>query len=207
MHRVIWWVAALDFVNALIQSHRLAGWPGSHVRINERVQDRSLLKREGGQLVDQAALLSLEARPGVMGDKTGQPFLAMGPEEPGAVDWMESEQIQRWGVPNVVEERRRYQHFTVVGREDRRHTARLASDRLNMHPAVTKGSDQPFGLRLRPRFQRHGVTIPWSLDPAQAAAFLSVPMLLIRSSFAISRPLSYRQMSSIGTGLDRIVAI
>jgi hypothetical protein len=79
---------------------------------------------------------------------------------------MESEQIQRWGIPNVMQERRCYQHLTVVGREDRRNPTRLSSDCLDMYPAVTQRSDQPFGLRLSPRFQRHGVTIPWSLGPA-----------------------------------------
>ena len=87
-------IAAQDFVNALIQAHRLAGRSGRHVGIDECVHDRSFLDREGGQLVHQASLLGFEARPGVMGDKTRQPLLAMITEEPGAIDWMESEPVQ-----------------------------------------------------------------------------------------------------------------
>jgi hypothetical protein len=102
MHWIIRRIAAQDFVNALIQTHRLAGWPGRHVRIDKSVHDRSLLDREGGQLVDQAPLLGLEARPGVMGYKTGQPLLAMGMEKPGAVDRMESEPVQRWSIADVM---------------------------------------------------------------------------------------------------------
>ena len=84
-----------DFVNALIQSHWLAGGPGGHVGEGECVHDWAVLGWEGSQLVDQAALLSLEARTGVMGDKTGQALLAMATKEMGAVDWMEAKPVQR----------------------------------------------------------------------------------------------------------------
>ena len=136
MNRVIRGIAAQDFVNALIQGHRLAGWPRGHVGEGERVHDRAILDREGGQLIDQAALLSLEARPGVMGDKAGQPLLAMVTKEVAAIDWMESKSVQGRGIADVMQERRRYQHVTVLGREDCCHVARLASDGLDMRPAL-----------------------------------------------------------------------
>jgi hypothetical protein len=160
MHRIIRRVAAQDFVNALIESHWLAGWPSGHIGIDERVHNRTVLDREGGQLLDQAALLGLEARPGVMSDKTGQPLLTMSTEKPSAIYRMEAKLIQRWGIANVMKECRCDQHVTVVGREDFRHTARLASNRLHMHPPVAQWRDQPFNLRLCPWFQGHGATIP-----------------------------------------------
>ena len=169
MNRVIWGIAAQDFINALLQGHRLAGRPRGHIGEGERVHDRAILDREGGQLVDQAALLSLEARPGVMGDKAGQPLLAMVTKEVGAIDWMESKSVQGRGIADVMQERRRYEHFTVLGREDCCHVARLASDGLDMCPALAQWRDQPFNLRLCPWFQGHGATIPWALDRAQAA--------------------------------------
>ena len=153
-------IAVQDFVNALIQGHRLAGWPGGHVGIRERVCDRSLFSWEGGQIVDQAALLGLEARPGVMGDKTGQPLLAKATKEPGAIDWMEAKPVQRWGVADVVQERRCDQHVAIFGREGRRHATRLASDRLDMRPAVAQWRNQLFSLRRCPGLQGHGATIP-----------------------------------------------
>ena len=87
MHRIIRRIATQDFVNALIQGHRLARWSGRHIGKGERVHDRALLSWEGGKLVDQAALLGLEARPGVMGNKTGQPLPAKATKEPGAIHW------------------------------------------------------------------------------------------------------------------------
>ena len=57
MHRIIRRIATQDFVNALIQGHRLAGWPGGHVGEGERVHDRPVLDWEGGQLVLQLTLL------------------------------------------------------------------------------------------------------------------------------------------------------
>jgi hypothetical protein len=71
MHRVIRRIAVQDFVNALIQSHWLAGGPGGHVGEGKGIHDRAVLGWEGGQLVDQAALLGLEVCPGVMGHETG----------------------------------------------------------------------------------------------------------------------------------------
>ena len=79
----------------------------SSVGEGERVHDRAILDREGGQLVDQAALLSLEARPGVMGDKASQPLLAMVTKELGAIDWMEAKSVQGRGIADVMQERRR----------------------------------------------------------------------------------------------------
>ena len=115
MHRIIRRIATQDFVNALIQGHRLAHWPSGHVGIRERVHHRALLSREGSQLVDQAALLGLEARPGVMGNKTGQPLLANATKEPRAIHWMEAKPVQRRGIADVMQERRRDQHVTILG--------------------------------------------------------------------------------------------
>ena len=92
MHRVIRRIAAQGFVNALIQGHWLARGPGGHVGLGW----------EGGQLVDQAALLGLEVCSGVMGDKTGQALLAMATKETGAVDWMEAKPVQRRGIADVM---------------------------------------------------------------------------------------------------------
>ncbi len=78
-------------------------------------QPVSLPSADGGQLVDQAALLGLEVCPGVMGDKAGQPLLAMVTKEAGAIDWMESKSVQGRGIADVMQERRRYQHVTVLG--------------------------------------------------------------------------------------------
>jgi hypothetical protein len=141
MHRVIRWIAAPDFVDALIQRHWLAGGPGCHVREGQRIHYRTVLGWEGGQLVDQAALLGLEVCPGVMGDKTGQALMAMATKEVGAVDGMEAKPVQRWGIADVMQERCRYQHVAILGRENLRHPTRLASDGLDMRPAVAQWCD------------------------------------------------------------------
>jgi hypothetical protein len=44
-----------------------------------------------------------------MGDKTGQPFLAMGTKEVGAIDRMEAKPVQRRGIADVMQERCCYQ--------------------------------------------------------------------------------------------------
>ena len=141
MHRVIRRIAAQDLVRALIQSHWLASGPGGHVSEGECVHDRAILGWEDGQLVDQAALFGLEACPGVMGDKTGQALLAMATKEVGAVDWMEAKPVQRWGIADIMQERCRYQHVAILGRENLRHPTRLTSDGLDMHPAVAQWCD------------------------------------------------------------------
>jgi hypothetical protein len=46
----------------------LAGWPGGHVGEGEGVHDQAVLDREGGQRLDQVALLGLKACSGVVGD-------------------------------------------------------------------------------------------------------------------------------------------
>src|SRR5512132_1392204 len=61
-------VAALNFLDALLQGHGLAGWPGGHVGEAEGVHDRAVLDREGGQPLDQVTLLGLKAGSGVVGD-------------------------------------------------------------------------------------------------------------------------------------------
>jgi hypothetical protein len=71
---------------------------------------------DGGQLVDQAALLGLEVCPGVMGDKTGRPFLAMVAKELRPVDGMEAKPVQRRRIADVMQERRCYQCITILGR-------------------------------------------------------------------------------------------
>jgi hypothetical protein len=106
-------------------------------------QPVSLPSADGGQLVDQAALLGLEARPGVMGNKTGQPLPAKATKEPGAIHWMEAKPVQRRGIADVMQERRRDQRVTILGREGRRHATRLASDRLDMRPPVAQWRNQP----------------------------------------------------------------
>ena len=73
----------LNFLDALLQGHGLPGWTGGHVGEAEGVHDRAVLDREGGQLLDQVALLGLRARPRVMGDKAGQPLLTLPAKEPG----------------------------------------------------------------------------------------------------------------------------
>ena len=78
MHRIVGRVAALNFLDALLQGHGLASRPGGHVGEGERVHDRAVLDREGGQLLDQAALLGLKARTRVVGDQASQPLLALG---------------------------------------------------------------------------------------------------------------------------------
>ena len=76
-----------------------------------------------------------------------------------------------------MEERRGYQYVTILGREDRRQPTRLASDCLHMLPAVAQWCDQPFDLRLCPRFQGHGPTIPERLT-ARTAVLLAASMLV-----------------------------
>jgi hypothetical protein len=168
VHRIIRWVAALNFLDALLQGHGLPGWTGGHVGEAEGVHHRAILDREGGQLLDQVALLGLKARPRVMGDKAGQPLLTLPAKEPGAIHGMEAEPIQRRSVANVMQERGRDQQIGFVGRQDCGHAPRLVSDCLNMSPAVVQGCDQPFCLRLCPHLQGHDATIPCPLDRAQA---------------------------------------
>jgi hypothetical protein len=82
VHRIIGRVPAADIVDTLAQRHGLAGWPGAHVGEGERVHHRPLLDREGGRLVDQATLLGLKPRLGVMCDQTYQALLALGAQKP-----------------------------------------------------------------------------------------------------------------------------
>jgi hypothetical protein len=136
VHRIIGRVAALDLADALLQGHGLAGWPGGHVGEGERIQDRAVLDREGGQLLDQSTLLGLEARSRVVRDQAGQSLLAMGTKEPRAVDRVEAEPVQGRGIANVMEERGRHQQVGILGRQDRCHAARLVSHCLDMRPTV-----------------------------------------------------------------------
>jgi hypothetical protein len=53
--------------------------------------------------------------------KTGQALLAMATNEVGAVDWMEAKPVQRWGIGDVMQERCRYQHVAILGRENLRY--------------------------------------------------------------------------------------
>ena len=76
-----------------------------------------------------------------MGDKTGQALLAMATKEVGAIDWMEAKPVQRRGIADVMQERCRDQHVAILGRENLRHPTRLASDRLDMRPAVAQWCD------------------------------------------------------------------
>jgi hypothetical protein len=62
MHWIVGRVAALSFLDALIKGHGLTGRPGGHVGEGERVHDQAVLDWEGGQLLDQVALLGLKAR-------------------------------------------------------------------------------------------------------------------------------------------------
>jgi len=68
VHRIIGWVAAPNFLDALVQGHGLSGRPSGHVGESEGVYDLAILDREGGQLLDQGALLGLKACAGVVGD-------------------------------------------------------------------------------------------------------------------------------------------
>jgi hypothetical protein len=61
-----------------------------------------------------------------MGNKTGQPLPAKATKEPGAIHWMEAKPVQRRGIADVMQERRRDQRVTILGREGRRHATRLA---------------------------------------------------------------------------------
>jgi hypothetical protein len=88
-----------------------------------------------------------------MGNKTGQPLPAKATKEPGAIHWMEAKPVQRRGIADVMQERRRDQRVTILGREGRRQATRLASDRLDMRPPVAQWRDQPFSLRRCPRLQ------------------------------------------------------
>jgi hypothetical protein len=49
----------------------LTGRPGGHVGEGECVHEHTIVDREGGQLLDQAALLGLEMCSGVVRDQAG----------------------------------------------------------------------------------------------------------------------------------------
>ena len=140
VHRVVRLVAAADLADALLQGHGLAGWAGSHVGEAEGVHDRAVLDREGGQLLDQVTLLGLKAGSGVVGDQAGQPLLTLGAKEPGAVDGVEAEPMQRRSVAHVMQERGRDQQIGILGGQDGTHAARLVGGCLNMGPAVAQGA-------------------------------------------------------------------
>jgi hypothetical protein len=87
---------------------------------------------DGGQLADQAALLGLEARSGVMAtrqDGRSSPWSGR-----HRLDGIQAGSTT--GIADAMQERRRYQHVAILGRKNCRHTARLASDRLDMRPPV-----------------------------------------------------------------------
>jgi hypothetical protein len=69
VHRVVGRVALQDLGDALLEVDALAGRAHGHVGVGERVQQRPVLGRELGQLLDQAAFLGLEAGVGVIGDQ------------------------------------------------------------------------------------------------------------------------------------------
>jgi hypothetical protein len=62
-----------------------------------------------------------------------------------------------------------HQQLAIFGRNNRGDATCLASDRLDMQPAVTQRCDQPFGRLRCPCLQVHGATIACLLDRAQAA--------------------------------------
>ena len=69
-----------------------------------------------------------------MGDKTGQPLLAMATEKPGAIDRVKSKLVQRWGIADVMQERRCYERVTIFDREHGGYATRLAGNCLDMRP-------------------------------------------------------------------------
>jgi hypothetical protein len=100
--------------------------------------------------------------------KAGQAFVTMATKERGTIERMEAESVQRRGISDVVHERGCHQQFAILDRQDCGHSTRLVGYCLDMQPPVAQRSDQSFCLRLCPRFQRHGATIPCALDRAQA---------------------------------------
>jgi hypothetical protein len=145
----------------------LAGWPGGHVGEGERVHDRPVLDWEGGQLVLQLTLLGLESRSGMVRDQAGQSLLAVGPQEQGAVDRMEAKPVERGSVADVVQVGGGHKYIAIHVREDHGHAPSCIGDHLDVYPPVAQRSNQLFCLRLCPRFQRHGATLPCLLDRAQ----------------------------------------
>jgi ADP-ribose pyrophosphatase YjhB (NUDIX family) len=167
VHRVILRVAVPDLADALVQGHGLASRPDGHVGEGERVHDWAVLDREGGQLLDQAAFFGLEPRSGVVGDQRGQPLPALSTQEPGAVDWMKAEPVQRRGIADAMQERRGHECLAVVGSQDDGHGMRLPGDGLDVQPSIAHRRQQPLSLRCCPLFQGHGATIARLLDRAE----------------------------------------
>jgi hypothetical protein len=97
----------------------LAGRSDGHVGEGKCIHNRAVLDRKDGQLLDQVALLGLEPRTRVVGDQTSQPLLALGAQEPGTVDGVEAEPVQRRSLAHVIQERGRDQQVGILGGQDR----------------------------------------------------------------------------------------
>jgi hypothetical protein len=68
---------------------------------------------------------SLRVQPIQALDQAGQLLLAMGAKEPGAVDRMEAEPLQRRGVAHVMHRRGGDQQVGILGRQDHGRATRL----------------------------------------------------------------------------------
>jgi hypothetical protein len=66
-----------------------------------------------------------------------------------------------------------HQQLAILGRKNQGDATCLVSDRLDMQPAVTQRSDQPFSCLRCPRLQVHGATIACLLDRTQAVLLAS----------------------------------
>jgi hypothetical protein len=56
----------------------------------------------------------------VVGDEAGESFVAVGSEEPGAVEWVEPGVLKVGRVSNVVQVSGGGEHIRLAGREERR---------------------------------------------------------------------------------------
>jgi hypothetical protein len=123
MYRMAGRVALEDLADASREGESLAGGPGGHVGVDQRVHDWAVLALEGGQLGRMAAFLGLERRAGVIGHQAAEAVIdAEGLQVPGAVQRMQPGGHQRRGIADVVQPRSGDQEVALVIGEHGRHT-------------------------------------------------------------------------------------
>jgi hypothetical protein len=140
VHRMVGRVALQDLGDAGLEGEALAGGPGGHVRVDQRVHDRAVLALEGAEPGRVAALLGLERGAGVVGHQAAEPPVdAESLQVPGAVQRMQPRRHQRRGIADVVQPRRSDQDLPLVsGEHGGSYSAGLLGDRLDVRPAVAE---------------------------------------------------------------------
>ncbi len=158
-----------DVGEASCHGHDLTGWSRGHVRVGERVRDRSVLPWKLIESVEQPAWLREQPCFGVMRDQRGKPHRCAGPDEmERAVKRMKARIDQQWGVADVVQPGRGDQQAPVGRRDSGRDLVCLGRHRRRVCPTgwqrcQEQVGDRPGGgdRRVEPvRWRRDGAAVP-----------------------------------------------